>query len=140
MIGSMSRFEVLTQYPSYLNWFQQQSTFQLMLKSNRSDCCISQSFSHFWAPQTGSGPLTLLSSHPIPCHWLLLLVQPSSWHSAHNRHSSQILAMAREMSALLRSEELLLLTSLKSNFTPDDTDLLGPLLEIIRIYLELINI
>lgn len=48
--------------------------------------------------------------------------------------------MAREMSALLRSEELLLLTPLKSDFTPDDTDLLGPLLEIIRIYLELINI
>jgi len=48
--------------------------------------------------------------------------------------------MASEMSALLRSEELLLLTSLKSDFTPDDTDLLGPLLEIIRIYLELINI
>lgn len=44
------------------------------------------------------------------------------------------------MSALLQSEELLLLTSLKSDFTPDDTDLLGPLWEIIRIYLELINI
>lgn len=51
-----------------------------------------------------------------------------------------ILVMASEMSDLLRSEELLLLTSLKSDFTPDDTDLLGPLLEIIRIYLELINI
>lgn len=48
--------------------------------------------------------------------------------------------MVTKMSALLRSEKPLLLTSLKSDFTPDDTDLLGPLLEIIRIYLELINI
>lgn len=48
--------------------------------------------------------------------------------------------MVTKMSALLGSEKPLLLTSLKSDFTPDDTDLLGPLLEIIRIYLELIDI
>lgn len=51
-----------------------------------------------------------------------------------------ILAMVSEMSALLRSEELLLLTLLKSCSTPADTDLRGPLLEMIRLYLELINI
>lgn len=51
-----------------------------------------------------------------------------------------ILMMVTEMSVRLRSEKLLQLVSPKSDFTPDDTDLLGPLLEIIKIYLELINI